>query len=152
VLARAAPEAKLLVLVRDPVERFRSGLSFRLGQRVPHAEAVVTEAVRQGFYAQRLRRYLEYFGMDRIKVLQYEECVRDPAGQLVETYRFLGLREHRPKVLRNPINASGAKRPIDPDARARLAELYRGDVDILCSMVPSLDRSLWPNFTTSSAA
>jgi hypothetical protein len=39
LLAAAAPDTKILLLVRDPVERFRSGLTFRLRMGAPHTSA-----------------------------------------------------------------------------------------------------------------
>lgn len=151
LLARAAPQTKVLVILRDPVERFRSGLSFRLSQGAPDSEATVADAIRQGFYARCLSRYLDHFAVDQLLVLQFERCVSDPEGQLAATYRFLGLGDHRPADLRRPVNVSGTKRTIDPQARRRLAELYRPDVARLVSMVPGIDLSLWPNFAAHVA-
>jgi hypothetical protein len=82
LLARAAPEAKLLVILRDPVERFRSGLSFRLSMGAPDTGATVADAVRQGFYARWLRRYLAYFAPEQLLVLQYEPSWRPRTGSL----------------------------------------------------------------------
>ncbi len=146
LLFQAAPDAKLLVLLRDPVERFRSGLSFRLSQGAENTEATVADAVRQGFYTRSLRRWLTYFAPEQLLVLQYEQCVRDPERQLALTYRFLGLPDHQPGDLRRPINVSGEKLPIDEEARQRLTSLYRPDVTELLSLFPALDSSLWPNF------
>lgn len=150
LLAQAAPEAKLLVIVRDPVERFRSGLSFRLSMGALATEATESEAVRQGFYAASLRRFLDYFPADQLLVLQYEQCAADPAGQLAVTYRFLGLADHVPEDLRREVNVSGAKVAIHPDARRRLIDLYAPDVDELVASFPGIDRSLWPNFTDAT--
>ena len=145
LLHRAAPDTRLLVIVRDPVERFRSGLSFRLSLGTIEDEGTVADAVRQGFYARFLRRYLDHFSYDQLLVLQYEQCVLDPAGQLAATYEFLGLDAHQPDALRTGVNVSGAKRPIDPDTGRRLAALYAPDVEDLYSLFPHLDRSLWPS-------
>jgi len=146
LLARTAPDARLLVLLRDPVERFRSGLSFRLSMGAADTEATAADAVRQGFYARALHRVLRYFPADRIRVLQYEQCARDPGGELAATYRFLGLPDHRPRGLRHPVNVSGGKLPIDPGARQRLVDLYASDVADLVALFPTIDVSLWPNF------
>lgn len=146
LLARAAPEARLLVLLRDPVERFRSGLHFRLSQGAPDDECTVADAVRQGFYARSLRRYLDYFPRDQVLVLQYERCASDPAGQLKATYRFLGLEEYEPEHLRRPVNASGRKRQLDDDTTRRLVDVYAADVQDLTALVPSIDLSQWTHF------
>ena len=144
LLARAAPAAKLLVILRDPVERFRSGLSFRLSQGAPDDVATVTDAVNQGFYARHLRRYLEYFPAEQILVLQYERCITDPVGQLAATFRFLGLGDHVPEHLLRPVNVSGRKLALDGGARERLCDLYADDIADLADLVPDLDLSLWP--------
>jgi hypothetical protein len=146
LLARAAPDTKLLVILRDPIERFRSGLSFRLSQGAFGTEATVADAVRRGFYAAHLRRYLDHFPAEQLLVLQYERCATDPAGQLESTFEFLGLRGHRPAHLHRPVNVSGEKVPIDADAVERLTDLYLSDVIELRSLAPHVDLSLWPNF------
>jgi len=149
LLAQAAPEARLLVLLRDPVERFRSGLDFRLGQGATDDEATVADAVRQGFYARGLRGYLDHFPADQILVLQYERCAADPEGQMRTTYSFLGLDGYEPADLRRPVNASDAKRALDDDTVRRLVDVYASDVEELTRLVPTIDLSYWPHFGAS---
>jgi Sulfotransferase domain len=146
LLAQAAPDARLLVLLRDPVERLRSGLNFRLSQGAPDDESTVADAVRQGFYARSLRHYLDYFPREQMLVLQYECCAADPAGQLRATYQFLGLDDYEPEHLHRPVNASVGKRQLDEAAIGRLVDMYAADVEDLASLVPSLDLSYWPHF------
>jgi hypothetical protein len=81
-----------------------------------------------------------------VLVLQYEQCCRDRDGQLAATYRFLGLDDaHRPDSLQTAVNVSSTKRPLDPEAGRRLADLYAADLADLYSLLPHLDRSLWPS-------
>ncbi len=127
LLARAAPGARVLVLVRDPVERFRSGLSFRLAQGAHDAEAVRADAVRHGWYGRNLRELAAHV---------------DPA----RTYEFLGLDPHEPADLRREVNTSGAKVELEGDARRRLVDLYAPDVALLAADQPGIDLDLWPNF------
>ena len=149
LLARAAPEAKLLLLVRDPVDRFRSGLAHaeRMGAPVDAADAVG-----RGFYFRALRRWLEHFPRDQILVLQYERCLADPDGQLSSTFSFLGLPDHRPPTLGERLtrNTTSAHR-LDPDVIARLVEIYEADVSALASSVADLDLARWPNFAYLAA-
>jgi hypothetical protein len=131
--------------VRDPVERFRSGLAQhrrhvgRLTADV-HADAVV-----RGLYGRWLEHWLEHVSRERVLVLQYEQCVADPAGQLERTYAFLGLPPFSPPGLRTRVSASGEVEPLDPDARRRLADVYAADVCLLSKLVPDLDLDLWPS-------
>ena len=153
LLAQAAPDARLLVLVRDPVDRFRSGSAFRLSMGAPDTSLTVADAVRQGFTARWLRWYLRYFPPAQVLVQQYEQCRADPEGQLAVTYDFLGLDPFRPADVRREVNVGArAKVELDPAAEARLVELYRDDVDDLARLVPTLDLSLWPSFAGPGSA
>ena len=146
LLAEAAPDARILLLVRDPVERFRSGLTFRFRMGAPHTSASVADAVRQGFYARHLRRLQEYFPTEQVLVLQYEQCRADPSPELARTYAFLGLDPFEPEEIRREVNVSGGEKvPFDPEAAGRLADLYRADALELAHLVPSLDLALWPS-------
>ena len=147
ILAEAAPDAKVLVLVRDPVDRFRSGLTFRHRMGAPVTSATVADAVRQGFTARWLRRLYEFFPPSQVLVQQYEQCHADPAGELARTYEFLGLEPFEPSELRREVNvSSGAKVELDPASAEGLVDLYRDDVAALVALVPSLDLALWPRF------
>ncbi|MGD0881397.1 MAG: sulfotransferase domain-containing protein [Acidimicrobiales bacterium] len=146
VLAEVAPRARILVLVRDPVDRFRSGLTFRLRLGAPPTSATVADAVRQGFYARHLRRLLEFFPAEQVLVQQYEQCRLDPPGQLSRTYGFLGLDPFEPTEIGREVNVSGGEKVlVDEAAAGRLADLYRADALELAALVPTLDLSLWPS-------
>ena len=148
LLERAAPEAKLLVIVRDPVERLRSGIAHRFTAPGSHPGTVLSEAVARGFYAEALTAWTSRFPAGRLLVLQHERCVADPAQELERTWRFLGLEpEPPPPGLARPVSATeGDKAPLAEDARRRLVELYAPDVDRLMAQFPDLELSLWPNF------
>ena len=52
LIVRAAPEAKLLIMFRDPIERFRSGVPHRLSRAAnSRMEAVTADAIERGKYA-----------------------------------------------------------------------------------------------------
>jgi hypothetical protein len=146
LLARAAPDTRVLVMLRDPVDRFRSGLSFRIRQGAPAAGPTVADAVRQGFYAELLRGLYARFPREQVLVLQYERCRDDPAGQLARTFEYLGLDPFTPEDLRREVNVStGRKVELAPEARRRLAALYAEDLADLAVLEPDLDLSLWPH-------
>lgn len=148
VLAQAAPDARLLVLLRDPVERYRSGLAHQRRFGASLTGATVADAVCRGLYHQSLTQWLGRFGADRMLVLQYERCVLDPGGQLARTYRFLDLDDDfRPPMLEQPVSAAPRPvPPLDPDVRRRLVDIYTPDVTALARLLPDVDVSLWPNF------
>jgi hypothetical protein len=149
-----APEAKLLVLLRDPVERYRSGV----GQWQKHKErrgkrlnlwAGRKDAYARSFYAFALRPYVEAFGLEQMLILQFEQCLQDPAHEYQRTLEFLGLDAWDPpaEVLGKAYNVS-LKRPSPAalDEPADLVETLESDVRELLTFAPHIDLSLWPNF------
>lgn len=149
LLAEAAPDARLLVIVRDPLERLLSGLAHAQLYGGTHLGDVTANAVARGFYAGPLQRFTEHFPEQQVLVLQYERCVADPRGQLERTLRFLGL-ETGPLSLSVDARISptlSAKPRLADDARRRLRDLYADDVAALGARYPDLDIGLWPNFS-----
>jgi len=149
LLARAAPEARILVMLRDPVERLCSGLAHEWRNGAPRTVATAAEAISRGFYYQALRTWWGHFGHERFLVLQYERCKADPAGQLAATYRFLGLDPtFEPPALRDEVSPTrSGKVVLDTDVRRQLVEMYEPDVIELAKSLPEVDLSLWANFT-----
>jgi len=148
LLELAAPEARLLVIVRDPVERFVSGLTHSRLVPGSHLGTVVAESVGRGFYTAALRHWAPAFEAGRVLVLQYERCVADPVGELARTYRFLGIDDgFRPEAMGQRSSPTRQEKVVlHADARRRLVDLYRDDVTQLLELVPDLDVGLWPNF------
>ena len=152
LLARAAPRTRLLVLLRDPVDRFRSGLAHRRRDRGRLTVEAWQEGIERGFYDQALQRWFAYFPREQILVLQYEHCVADPTGQLARTYRFLGLEPFVPAALGDRVNATRRTLDVlDDDVRGRLIELYTSDVRALATHFPEVDLGAWPNFSGLTA-
>jgi hypothetical protein len=148
LLAIAAPGARLLVLLRDPVARFRSGLSHQLAtSRAPLADRDIQGAFQRGLYAPQLRRVLAAFPAEQVFVGQYEACRADPARELARTYAFLGLAPFDPgaAALRVEVNPSTGPR-FEPGAALQraLVEGYATDLEQLIELLPGLDLSLWP--------
>jgi hypothetical protein len=148
LLVQAAPEARLLVLLRDPVERLRSGLSHHRAQRGRVTAEIWTDAVDRGFYDQQLAAWASVFPPDRFLVLQYERCVADPAGELARTYRFMDLDPFVPEGLSRQVSATREQIPLSEDVRRRLVNLYTADVTALAKNHPEVELDRWPNFDT----
>ena len=85
LLRKAAPDARLLVMLRDPVARYRSAIArlHRLaeerGDRVLLAS--VSDATWRGFYYEQLRHVFDLFPREQVLVLQFERCVQDPVAR-----------------------------------------------------------------------
>lgn len=148
LLQAAAPNARILVLLRDPVERFASGVALQ-GQTRPVNFTGAGTAFRIGCYGSQLEQLFSYFSPERVLVLQFERCTRDAAHELARTYSFLGLDDtYVPPDIAERRNESRAKKPTLPDhTRAALVRAYEPEVRRLVALVPDLDVSLWPNFS-----
>jgi hypothetical protein len=144
-LAAVAPSARLLVMVRDPVERYVSALTMFDGHGDPEKEA--HHAVR-GNYAEGLERLFRSFAPEQVLVLQYERCVLDMESELARTYRFLGLDDgFMPPLARRAVNVTLKPRvQLSAGERDDLVHRYEPDVMRLSQLVPELDLDLWPNF------
>jgi hypothetical protein len=148
-VARAVPETRLLVLLRDPTNRAASHWAWSLrqhGEKRSFRDAVEAEigppgdtaglriprdkrpgdplVVRRGIYRPQLERWQTHFDRDQILVLQSERWFRDPVAVMAEVCDFLGLPrlERLPRVMRN---RNKPHEPYDPEVLARLRQFYR---------------------------
>jgi hypothetical protein len=150
LLARAAPQAKLLVLLRDPIHRFPSGLAQRQRNHQLRSDDAVSHHHR-GLYAHQLRTWFDYFPRDRFLILQYEKCAQDPESELRKTFRFLGLEDMDlpERLFEKQVNTrqDHTKYTAPAYLRETQAKRYADDIRDLKALVPDLDLSLWPNFS-----
>jgi hypothetical protein len=103
----AAPQARIIITLRDPVERaysnylghIRVGLDKRDFSQVVHEEladgdvdlgATPAPHIARGFYDEQVERYLERFG-DATLVLLFDEFVADVRGTMGRVFEWLGL-------------------------------------------------------------
>ena len=147
MLNQAAPDARLLLLLRDPVERLASGISHlnRLNEGSLPAGDIVEDAFARGLYGAQLQRWFRTIPPERILILQYEQCVRETSKELARTFSFLGIDESvtipdTDKVV-NP--SLQEKSHFPTEVEDRFVDLYSQDVELLASLVPELDLSLW---------
>ena len=150
MLRHAAPEARIIVLLRDPIERYRSGQA--LAARVGWARNALVESYsfERGLYAAQVARLRDAFDPGQLLILQYERCVLDAADQISRTYEFLGLPAHQlsdKQLTRGGEVSRGSTFAIDPPRLATLRAAYEPDVLALSRDLPELDLSLWPNFS-----
>ncbi len=150
---RLLPDARILVLLRDPVERAWS--HYRMAVRKeraarPFAE-VVDEHMRRigdrasidlreewkahfgeegdkpylskGIYADAVENWLESYPRDRIHVIHSADLFERPADTYARVLGFLGLRAWRPASF-GRFNAE-REEPLDPELRRRLASFFR---------------------------
>jgi hypothetical protein len=151
LLSLAAPEARLLVMLRDPVERYRSGRAHEeglYGEEPWKRKHFAGSALARGRYAEQLDRLCDCFPRSQILVLQYERCVADPQAFYDKTLAFLGLpplQLERSEVERSVGNLTRRVPPPTEIRDAVVGEL-REDARRLASSYPEIDLSLWPDF------
>jgi hypothetical protein len=152
LLAQAAPDARILVQVRDPIDRLCDGLCHTIDSRPSHPGSYLSDAVERGFYAAQLARLLQFFPRSQVEVTQYEQSVVDPTGTLSRTLRFLGLDDSRgirpTMVTRVPPGAG--RYSLTGGTLHRLQQMFASDVGDLSRMVPDLDLGLWPHFAAAN--
>ena len=155
LLESCAPEAKIMVILRDPWERFLSGMAhesrvlrreLRWGSGQYLRLMIRSDALQRSLYANQLRRIMSCFDRDRVLVLQYERCVREPEAELERTFRFLGLDVPASSPIERRAGAGGRRDQRLPAAdvdemRAALA----ADVEELVQVAPGIDPELWPS-------
>jgi hypothetical protein len=152
LLREAAPEARILVLLRDPVERWRSATAraIRIAEEAgqPIRLVQLSDAVWRGFYFEQLRRVFDLFPRERVLVQQFERCRDEPLAEMARTCEFLGIepfaelpsvmtREREPKP----------KPPLADEMREELVALLADDVRRTAELCPEIDVGLWPNFS-----
>ncbi|HET6818794.1 MAG TPA: sulfotransferase [Mycobacteriales bacterium] len=137
LIAAAVPDARLIAVVREPVERAWSHFVYvndGLGDEAPKAFAEAardelplgyepyrtgTHFVRLSRYAEQLQRYLAVFPRDRLLVLPYADLVREPSAALRRICELLQVEpafEFDTSVAYNP--STGAESPFGRIDRA----------------------------------
>lgn len=152
MLREAAPDAKLLVMLRDPVERYHSAAArerWLAGGQMKTRLAVLADAVWRGFYYEQLKHVYELFPREQVQVLQFEQAVLEPVAQMERTCEFLGITNlpEQPRRLTTHKKPKHPKRQMPDWFRADLANRYREDSERLTELVPDLDLSLWKSYS-----
>jgi hypothetical protein len=106
-IAQAVPDAKIIMILRDPVDRAYSHYRFLVGREtLGFEEALSREEERRqqdfepawwykelGLYYRQVKHFLEVFGTQRVKVLLYEEFFANPQQSLRDVFTFLEVKE-----------------------------------------------------------
>lgn len=112
-LSQAAPDAKYVVLLRNPIDRFFSHMrqmeNYRLEEVSPdnverfYDFSLYPEAAYSGLYEVGIRNAIRYCGIESIIILQYEKLLSDFETEFKKLCRFLNIEEYIPDVeIREP--------------------------------------------------
>lgn len=101
------PHAKLIVILRNPVDRAFSSYTHLLREgfetltfeasleaesdRIRDRWAPLWYYTQKGFYGQQLQRYYERFPQPQIKVFLFEELCADPMAVVQDIFRYIGV-------------------------------------------------------------
>jgi len=164
-VAQAEPNAKILVMLRNPIDRMLSHLNHMRVHRTKWFEGlgitqiklvnlypIYYEAAIHSLYATGLRRLFRCYDRSQVLVLQYERCRQCPAEELARTYRFLGLDDsYLPSDLRQEVNAVPYVLPrYAPEERQLLTAYFADDVAQTVELCPEIDLGLWDDFICSA--
>src|SRR2546428_10373980 len=90
-IARVAPDARIMILLRDPVDRYVSGfertfvMARNSGVTLAEADVAADQAAR-GLYFPQVRRGLHAFPREQVPRLQYEHCRAQFEAEVGRTY------------------------------------------------------------------
>jgi len=109
------PDVKLIVMLRNPIDRFYSDFWFNVNRgavvykkglfegvidntmEVPyspvHKLSYRDSLITKGDYAFHLNNYLKYFEKDNIKIIFFEDLINDRQSVLNSVFNFLGVRD-----------------------------------------------------------
>lgn len=146
-IAETLSDPRLLVLFRDPVDRYESAyIHHQMKGRIPYAPVI--DELRDDWRMMTLGRYgeiLQYWRsiFPEIKVFFYDDIVRAPDEVIDEVFEYLRTeRDVSPRAAstrRNDKQRKISRLKLDwprmpelsDDARARLGEYYRPDIALL---------------------
>ncbi|MHC4218066.1 MAG: sulfotransferase family protein [Planctomycetota bacterium] len=101
-IAEFLPEARLIYIVREPMERIRSHWMHNRArpgkERLPFNAAVHErpEYIDNSLYYKQISIYRQHFSDDRILILFFEDFRRDPAAVLKSCFEFLAVNPQAP--------------------------------------------------------
>lgn len=136
-IRRYTPDAKLIVLLRNPIQRAYSSFLYMTAhgyepfadferalddeqRRIDANWHHIWHYTRMGFYSRQLSCFHDGFGPDRLKILLFEDLKSDPQGTMHELFTYLDVDPKFPTVTSTEVNRSGV-----PRSRVLQHVLYR---------------------------
>jgi Sulfotransferase domain len=121
-IAKLIPEVRLIYLVRDPVERFRSGYLDEVRRGRQHNPIESTLASNPGYlaaskYAMQIEQFLEHFRRNQLLVITSEQLKRQRTATMRVVHDFLGVDDVAPATLADEYNRTEGQRVLRPLAR-----------------------------------
>lgn len=168
------PDVKLIVSLRDPVERvwshyserragrtetlgFEDALAAEPGRLAGEAERIIAQApdyysfhhdlssyLARGRYLEQLQPFLDRFGPDRLLILRAEDYYSDEAGELQTVADFIGMQPFPSRAPKPNHYNKLPREPMAPQTRDMLIDYYQPHVT---ELEQALGRDFqWTNF------
>ena len=152
--AALVPNAKIIMIFRNPVDRAYSHYQHQLRWFIPETlsfwEALQKEPERterylqlnsagaqniggaflrynfaeRGKYIRQIENWLKFFDREQLKILNFEDLKKNPGRLCNDVYAFLGLPAHEVDTAQK-LHLGGYRSEIDDRSREFLTELYR---------------------------
>jgi len=112
LIHEVVPKAKIIIILRNPIERAYSYYLWRIsnGKTYSFREAI-DEALKSkndfykgliingGWYSEQIQRYLNIFGSIQVKILIFEEFIKNTKKTVKEVLKFLEVNEEPPESI-----------------------------------------------------
>ncbi len=100
------PDAKIIILLREPISRAYSHylMDYRLGyvnlsfddvvfkrKKDKNIDLFYQQYIFLGLYYEQVKRYIDIFGKDSVRIYFQDDFKNDPAHILLDVYNFLGV-------------------------------------------------------------
>jgi hypothetical protein len=161
-LAAVRPDAKVILMLRNPVDRAFSQYKWevatcrariaRLAYYASFGDYVRTaldlfpavlmpaasgdQMLQTGIYSKAVQLWIDRFGRDQVLIVGAEDFFADSAAVLSAVHRFLGLPDLQPTPHKEVINRNPVSvPPIEPETRRDLQSFYRPWNEMLYEVV-----------------
>jgi hypothetical protein len=156
-LAKTSPNTKILLMLRNPVDRMISQINYLSQVRLNDFNfndnerylyelyTIYLNGCLHSYYSGGLKQLLKYFDRSQILVLQYEQCQINPTKEIQKTYQFLQIDWHYlPQNISKSVNKISYSIPeLMPESQKRVTEFLTEEMRATASLFPEIDLSLW---------
>lgn len=146
LIERAAPDALLLVVLRDPLAQFESSVNYSAYHGAPENGLMVSRHLGEAAYWSHLHLWTDV-PKERMMVIQSERSFDHPTELLTEIWTRLGLEPSLGVVgRRNKNEARQRTISLTAETRRKVVEYLEPDVAELARQFDNIDLELWPAF------
>ena len=99
-ILKYVPEAKLIAILRNPIERAYSDYLMHIRDEIGEQLSLKTEIelrpkssflLKKGFYYTQLQYYFEHFDKSQLKIYLYDDLKANPVKLMQDLYKFIGV-------------------------------------------------------------